>query len=65
MLDMPVMGEDSSPNGEQSKTGDCKETDTNNFNLNEVSETHSRKFDHEPFRVTGNELEIIDIDDLF
>ncbi len=62
---MPVMGEDSSPNGEQSKTGDCKETDSNNFNLNEVSESHGEKFRCEPFCVTGKDLDSIDIDDLF
>jgi len=58
----------SPPNGEHTKTGDCKELDyidTNNFNRNEVSETHSRKFDHEPFCVTGKDLDLIDIDDLF
>jgi len=55
----------SSPNGEQSKRGNCKESNTNNFNRNEVSETHSRKFDHEPFCVTGKDLDLIDIDDLF
>ncbi len=55
----------STPIGEHTKTVDCKETDSNNFNLNEVSESHSRKFDHEPFCVTGKDLDLIDIDDMF
>ncbi len=57
-----------SPNGEQSKTGDYKKQDyidTNNFNRNEISESHGERFRCEPFCVTGNDLDLIDIDDLF
>jgi len=46
----------------------CKQPDyieSNTFNQNEGSETHSRKFNHELFCVTEKDLNLIDINDLF
>ncbi len=73
MLDMPIECEVQSepckvvspPNGDHTKTGDCKETDTNNFNLNEVGETHCAKLHNEPFCITEKDLDLTDIEELF